>query len=363
MDRPTDRPTARLSQPDRDRRLVALTVLAFLALGTYVVVSPFLVSTVWAVVLVFVTWPVFRVLRGPLQERPALASAIMTALLALVIVLPVGFLAFSAVNQLGTLVKDTQSVLAQDTPLPQWIRGIPVAGPKIEEWVKEGTPREWVAQNQKQLIDWAQNLVGGFAGIVIKLVMCIFTAYFLYRHGEALGAQLGRVALQVGGPRYENLLATIRATVRAAVYGVLLTAGAQGFLAGVGFFAVGAPVPLLLAFATVVASLIPFAPPIVYLGAAGYMLARGDDWPWPASLAVWGIAVVSTADNVIRPLFISQATSAPLLLVFIGVIGGIVAFGLIGVILGPVILTVAMVLWKEWAQTDDTPDVIPGGHS
>jgi predicted PurR-regulated permease PerM len=115
-------------------------------------------------------------------------------------------------------------------------------------------------------------------------------------------------------------------------------------------------VPFLLAFATIVASLIPFAPPIIYLGAAGYMLATGSPWWWPAGLALWGISVVSTADNVIRPLFISQATSTPLLLVFIGVIGGIVAFGLIGVVLGPVILTVAMVLWKEWAQVDEAPD-------
>jgi predicted PurR-regulated permease PerM len=356
--------TSRVIQPEKDRRLVALTVLAFLAIGTYVVISPFLVSIAWAVILVFVTWPVYRFLRAPLANRPGLSAGLMTLLLAAVIIVPVGFLVYAAVDELGGLVKDTQAVLDKRAAPPQWLVKIPWVGPGVQDFLKEDGLREWISHNQQELINFARGLVGGFAGVIFKIAMCIFAAYFLYRHGEALAAQVGRVANRVGGPRYENLLNTIRLTVRAAVYGVLLTALAQGFLAGVGFFAVGAPVPLLLAFATVVASLIPFAPPIVYLGAAGAMLAQGVDWWWPAGLALWGISVVSTADNVIRPLFISQATNTPLLLVFIGVIGGIIAFGLIGVILGPVILTVAMVLWKEWAQADEVSDAsVETGHS
>jgi predicted PurR-regulated permease PerM len=350
-------------QPEKDRRLIALTVLAFLAVGTYVVISPFLVAIVWAIILVFVTWPVYRFVRAPLLGRPGLAAGFMTLLLAAVIMVPVGFLAVAAVDELGVLVQNVQVALGEKT-IPDWLRNVPWLGARIQDFVHEGKLQVWVNQNQEELIAFGQRLVGGAVGIFFKMAMCLFTAFFLYRHGDVLAGQLARVATRVGGPRYESLLATIRATVRAAVYGVLLTAVAQGFLAGVGFFAVGAPVPLLLASATVVASLIPFAPPIIYLGAAGAMLARGDDWGWPLGLALWGISVVSTADNVIRPLFISQATSTPLLLVFMGVIGGIVAFGLIGVILGPVILTVAMVLWKEWAQAEDPPDVmLETGHS
>lgn len=363
----------RYEQPEKDRRLVALTVLAFLAAGTYVVISPFLVSIAWAIILVLVTWPVYRFIRAPLSNRPGLAAGLMTTLLALVIILPVGFLVFAAVEELRGFVRQIAEWLASPH-LPDAIKSLPMVGPEIERIVQEnlkppppdGGPdtRRSILETAVPALHFAQGLVGGIAGVLFKVAMCLFTAYFLYRHGEALAGQLGRVALRVGGPRYESLLNTIRATVRAAVYGVLLTAVAQGFLAGVGFFVVGAPVPLLLSLATVVASLIPFAPPVIYLGAAGAMLARGDDWWWPAMLAVWGIAIVSTADNVIRPLFISQATHTPLLLVFFGVIGGIVAFGLIGVILGPVILTVAMVLWKEWAQADDVLDSpLDAGHS
>jgi predicted PurR-regulated permease PerM len=358
-------------QTEKDRRLVALAVLAFLALGTYTVLSPFLVSIAWAVILVFVTWPVYRFIKTPLGRRPGLAAAIMTLLLALVIIAPVGFLVFAAIDELrGFVSQVTESASSPEflDRCRKWAESLPMAGPHIAQWLKEvekdlSATLAQMGANLGTLYAFAQGLVGATIAVIFKIAMCLFTAYFLYRHGDVLGAQLARVALSIGGPRYENLLSTIRATVRAAVYGVLLTSLAQGFLAGIGFFAVSAPVPLLLSLATVVASLIPFAPPVIYLGAAGYMLATGADWWWPAALALWGVAVVSSADNVIRPLFISQATQTPLLLVFFGVIGGIVAFGLIGVILGPVILTVAMVLWKEWAQAEDADHSLDTGHA
>jgi predicted PurR-regulated permease PerM len=372
-------PAARHNQSDKDRRLIALAALAVLALGTYVVLSPFLVSIAWAIILVLVTWPLYRLLRGPLQHRPGLAAGLMTLFLAIVIVVPVGFLVFAAVDELKLFVQQAANWWRADHPeIPNWMKSVPLVGDKVGTWVEDlkhppvlGGAASRPGENKNDLFDFSavlgvtRGVVGGVTEVLFKIAMCLFTAYFLYRHGEALAGQLGRVALQVGGPRYENLLRTIRSTVRAAVYGVLLTALAQGFLAGVGFFAVGAPLPLLLAAATVVASLIPFATPIVYLGAAGAMLAEGVAWWRPAGLALWGIAIVSTADNVIRPLFISQATQTPILLVFFGVIGGIVAFGLIGVILGPVILTVAMVLWKEWAQAEDVTSEhsIGTGHS
>jgi predicted PurR-regulated permease PerM len=374
----TREPTARHNQSDKDRRLIALAALAVLALGTYIVLSPFLVSIAWAIILVLVTWPLYRMLRVPLQNRPGLAAGLMTLFLAIVIMVPVGFLIFAVVDEVKLFVHQAAEWWRADHPeIPSWIRSVPLVGDKVESWVEslkhppllaDATSRP--GENKSDLFDFSamlgvtRGVVGGVGEVLFKIAMCLFTAYFLYRHGETLAGQVGRVALQVGGPRYQGLLRTIRGTVRAAVYGVLLTALAQGFLAGVGFFAVGTRVPLLLALATVVASLIPFAPPIIYLGAAAAMLAEGAAWWRPAGLALWGIAIVSTADNVIRPLFISQATQTPILLVFFGVIGGIVAFGLIGVILGPVILTVAMVLWKEWAQADEvTSEHSIGGHS
>jgi predicted PurR-regulated permease PerM len=363
-------PTARRAQTDKDRRLIALAVLAILVFGTYLVLSPFFVSIAWAIILVLVTWPLYRLLRIPMARRPGLAAGLMTLLLALVIMVPVAFLIFASVKELKGFVEGAIRFFNEPLQLPLWIKQIPMVGPAIDEGLRyyqqnyQKEIKAWFEEHGPASLRVAQGVAGGVFEVLFKIAMCLFTAFFLYRHGEVLAGQVGRVALQVGGPRYENLLRTIRGTVRAAVYGVLLTALAQGFLAGVGFFITGAPVPLLLALATVVASLIPFAPPVIYLGAAGVMLAEGRDWWWPAGLALWGIAIVSTADNVIRPLFISQATQTPLLLVFFGVIGGIVAFGLIGVILGPVILTVAMVLWKEWAQADDASDVpLETGHS
>jgi predicted PurR-regulated permease PerM len=357
-------PTTR--QPDKDRRLIALAVLAVLALGTYAILSPFFVSVAWAVILVLVTWPLYRLLRIPLARRPSLAASLMTTALAIVILVPVGFLVVAAVEELKVFTGQIQEWWNAPHPVvPEWVKSIPFVGANVSKAVDK-LKEEHVLEGLEfsQLLGVTRGVVGGITELLFKMAMCLFAAFFLYRHGESLGGQVNRVAVHVGGPRYESLLHTMRSTVRAAVYGVLLTAVAQGFLAGVGFFAVGAPLPLLLSLATVVASLIPFGPPVIYLGAAGIMLAHHpDQWLRPAILAVWGIGVVSTADNVIRPLFISQATQTPMLLVFMGVIGGIVAFGLIGVILGPVILTVAMVLWKEWAQADEPGDEVVTGSS
>ena len=206
-----------------------------LALGTYVVLSPFLVSIAWAIILVLVTWPIFRLLRMPMQDRPGLAAGLMTLLLALVIMLPVGFLIFAAVNELKVFVEQTTRFFTEPPQLPGWIKSIPMVGADVEKGssTSSRTTRPEIktcVEEQRAGIPArrARSSSGGLVEVLFKISMCLFTAFFLYRHGERSAASSARVALQVGGPRYESLLSTIRDTVRAAVYGVLLTALAQG---------------------------------------------------------------------------------------------------------------------------------------
>ena len=125
-------------------------------------------------------------------------------------------------------------------------------------------------------------------------------------------------------------------------------------LAGIGYAVAGAPVPVLLGFFTMVMSLIPFGTPVVYLPVAVIVVANGAPLLHGILLAAWGICVVSAMDNILRPLFISQSTNMPIVLSFFGVIGGIIAFGLLGIILGPVVLAIALMLWREWAQVEPT---------
>jgi predicted PurR-regulated permease PerM len=139
--------------------------------------------------------------------------------------------------------------------------------------------------------------------------------------------------------------------VRGAAYSVLATAIAQGVLAGVGYYVTGAPTPLLLGVLTLFISFVPFGPPFVYIPVTAYLLF-GTDLPWyhGVGLAVWGTVVVSTVDNILRPLFISHTTKLSTILVFIGVLGGVASFGLLGVFIGPALIAIAQLFWLELAR-------------
>jgi predicted PurR-regulated permease PerM len=158
----------------------------------------------------------------------------------------------------------------------------------------------------------------------------------------------------VGGEKIPLILEAVEPTVRGAAYGVIATAAAQGTLAALGYYMAGSPIPLLLGAVTGVVALIPFGPPIVYLPVAAYLsLFTPLPWYHAVGLALWGTLVVSGVDNVLRPLFISQATSGSPILVFIGVLGGVLAFGLLGVFAGPAIIAVAQLLWRDLAYPSE----------
>jgi predicted PurR-regulated permease PerM len=231
---------------------------------------------------------------------------------------------------------------------------LPLIGETIAKLVRSAfedpqVVKDWFATHRQQLSSFAFSTIGDVGRNVGKIAVSLLTAYFFYRHGEAIVAQLRTVIERFAGPRVRSHIPTVGLTIRAVVYGILMTALAQGVLAGVGFWFTGVEAPVLLGIATCFASLIPFGPPFVWLPAAVWLLARGDTARGLVLLA-WGALVVSTIDNVLRPYFISQATKLPILMIFFGVLGGVSAFGLIGLFVGPIILVILLVLWREWAS-------------
>jgi predicted PurR-regulated permease PerM len=149
------------------------------------------------------------------------------------------------------------------------------------------------------------------------------------------------------GPRVHHYISTISDTTRAVVYGIGLTAIAQAFLAGISYFVAGVPNPMVLTIVTFLLALIPFGPPVAYTSVSLWLFSQGQTVEAIGVMA-WGVCIVSTADNVIRPLVISGATQIPFLLIMFGVLGGIASFGLIGLFIGPVILAVLLAIWREW---------------
>ena len=203
----------------------------------------------------------------------------------------------------------------------------------------------------QQLVEISIKVLGHASQILVNtlfnIAVMLLCSYFLFRYGKNLMEQLVAVLTYFGGQKCVKVFELIESTIKGVVYGALLTAIAQGILAGIGFYFAGAPMPALFALATVVISFIPFGAPMVYVPLSIYLFSVTQDSYAGVGLLIYCISVVSTIDNVIRPVFISHAIQISLLLVFVGVVGGIFAFGLIGLFIGPVIIALVQALWKE----------------
>jgi predicted PurR-regulated permease PerM len=188
-------------------------------------------------------------------------------------------------------------------------------------------------------------LAEGLFTLVVSAVIC----FFLYRDGEAAALRCRRLVERFAGEAALPLVGVAESTIRGVVYGIIGTALAQGFLQAAGLLVAGVPGALLLGAVTVVLSLIPVGPPLVWGGAALWLYFQGS-LGWALFVLLWGALVVSTVDNIIKPLLISRGAQLPFVLVLLGVLGGVLAFGFIGVFIGPTLLAVAYRLVMEWSQ-------------
>lgn len=331
--------------------ICAGVILLLILLGFLLVVEPFLVPLAWSGILVLSTWPIFDRLQHRMPSRPGLAAFLMSILVALIFVGAITPILVSLTGEANDAFVSIRTGIADGSfhpPLDQ----IPRFGPRLQQqWNQSFGDRESILQTvanfQERIIAIATTAAKGVATILVIFFVVIVLSFFLYRDGHRIAAQLKRVAIHVGGQRSEQLLLSVRDTLKGAVYGILLTAFAQGLLAGIGYSVSGVPKPVLLGFTTMIFSLVPFGTPLIYLPAAGYLAANGSVL-WGVILAVWGVGVVSMSDNILRPYFVSQSTQMPILLSVIGVIGGLIAFGLLGLFLGPAIVAVVLALWREW---------------
>ncbi|MDT3705882.1 MAG: AI-2E family transporter [Thiobacillus sp.] len=334
-------------------RRVAAFAFLFLIFGLSLwVLSPFLASLAWSGILAYVTWPLYQWLRRRLPGRDSLAAVLMTLGVAAMLLLPLVWV-------LLTLVDDIAVASASFRRLSE--HGLPPLPPGVHAW----PGGEWLAAQYErvqadpqwlraqiaalELTDASRlgNVAGDVGRNVAKFGLAVFALFFLYRDGENALTQFRGVATRWLGGVARSYIQAVGVTVRAVVFGIVLTALAQGVLAGLGYWAAGIAAPVLWGMITALVSLIPFVGPVVWIGLSLGLLAQGETQA-ALGLFLWGALVVSWVDNLIRPLVISGPTRIPFLLVFLGVLGGLNAFGLIGLFLGPVLLAVAMAIWREW---------------
>jgi predicted PurR-regulated permease PerM len=340
------------------RRVILGFLLGGLLLLSYAVLHLFIVPVAWAIIIAYATWPLYRRLRARLWRYPALAAFLMTLMLTAAIVLPALWMGMLLRTELGTAIGALTAQIRQGSfTLPDFIRALPGIGDYLQGLLNEltGDPEAFKAQ----LIDWlrqgsdqAVGLIGDVGRNAAKLGFALITVFFLYRDGERVLAQVHAVLRRFLGERVDGYLKAVGGMTKAVVWGLVATALAQGIVAGLGYWWAGLSAPVLLGAVTAMVAMIPFGTPVAW-GSLGIWLLVIGNTVEGIGLLLWGALVVSWVDNLIRPLVISSATRIPFLLVMFGVLGGLAAFGLVGLFLGPVVLAVLMAVWREWIEESD----------
>lgn len=339
-------------------RLGAVVVVV---VGCYQVLHPFIPALLFAAVVCTASWPLYRRLRDALGGRAIWASLLMTLLLVVLVIGPSTLLAISLADDVAALIDGARSLIDHG-PLqpPDWLREVPMVGTALTDyWQRIAASREELNALLKSLFEPARIVLLGAGKAVgsslVQLTFATFIAFFFYRDGEQLVQAARAILTKLAGRLGDSLLSTINGTVIGVVHGIFGTALAQAMVALIGFLVAGVPGALALAAATFLLSMVPVGPPLVWGGAAIWLFAQGSVG-WGIFMIAWGLLAVSSIDNFIKPYLISRASSLPLLLILLGVFGGIVAFGFIGVFIGPPMLAIGLTLMQLWATTepDDT---------
>lgn len=344
-----------LFSENRIDRYAAIAMVTVLIMGCFVVLRPFLSAILWAVILTFSTWPVYNGIVRAVAGRRVLAAGMMVLLVAAVLIAPLVFLGTSLAEDVTTLLEMARQFLSEGPPAPPaWVEKLPVVGSRMHDrWqAMAGSGAKLTEELAHYLIpirDWALRSAANMGEGILYLSLSVFMSFFLYRDGAALSERLEALFARVGGKQAPELFRIAGDTIKSVVYGIIGTALAQGFLAGTGFLIAGVAGALLLGVLTCIVSLIPMGPPLIWAPAAYWLFHKGETG-WAIFLALWGFLVVSAVDNILKPYFISKGSNLPFILVFLGVLGGIMAFGVLGIFLGPTLLAIAYALFQEWSS-------------
>ncbi len=341
-------------------RRVAGILLLLLAIGCLLVLRPFLSALLWAAILAASTWPIYARVERLLGGRRTAAAAVMVTSAAAVFLLPLAMLA----SHLAGEVRDAAAVASRwmesgPPGPPQWVRTIPLAGTQLDAYwqsvANDGAKlvadlRAYIGPAREWLLSAAVSLGAG----VTELVVALLISFFFYRDGMAGVAALRSALGRVGGANAEQLLALAGNTITGVVYGLLGTNLVEAMLAALGLRIAGVPGAILLSFVLFFLTLIPMAPILVFLPAILWLVQQGATAA-AIFLAAWYVAVFMLLEGVLRAYLIGRGGELPLLLVFLGILGGIATFGLLGVFLGPTLLAVGYALLRAWNAAEGEP--------
>jgi predicted PurR-regulated permease PerM len=355
--------------PDtRDLSRSVLVVLFILGLtaGCLLILRPFLTALVGATTIAISTWPMLTGLERRCGGRRWLAIAGMTALLAIAILAPLYFGAVATVQGAGALSAWVHDLPNRTLPaLPDWLVGVPLLGPRFEKaWGElaagggEGVKAR-LSEHTGEILRWVMGRLGNLAGMLVEVLVTLGITGLLYSRGERVAAVLLRFARRLAGTRGEEAARLAALATRGVGLGVVLTPLIQSILAGIGMAAAGAPRVGLLSIAVLLSCLAQAGPIPALLIPVAWLYSRGAVFA-ASGLLAWAL-VVHISGPIVRPLLIKRGVDLPMVLIISGVIGGVVAFGAVGLFIGPVLLAVATTLLQSWMADGETADARPAG--
>lgn len=342
-----------MADSSRSQRWVQWAGHALIIGAALLVVSPFLVAVGWAAILAFATWPAYGRLQRRLGGRTRLAALAMIVLVVLLILVPATLLSVALAAEIRRTFAELKAAApALPAGIEAALRGIPWVGAALADRVSgvladPAAIERWILDRAGAWPAAIASAAGNVGRNALEGLLALVTLFFLYLHGGALAAQIQKALARAGGEPMAATYRPLAESVRAVMYGTLLTALVQGVLAMAGYWTAGLRAPVLLGALSALLALTPLGAAPVYVPASVWLLLQGHLLPG-ALLLAWGVFVVSVTDNVIRSWFLAGALQLPLLLGFFGVLGGVLAFGPIGLFVGPIVVAMLLALWREW---------------
>jgi predicted PurR-regulated permease PerM len=343
-------------------RVFAIVTVTLVAYLLFLILQPFLTVLAWSVLIAFLLHPTHQRLLGWLRGRKGLSSILLTLATSIIFIGPLTALGVAFVRQAATLVEGLQSSYGElKFSGLSALEHIPLLGSAVR-WIVDVTPitREQLSSGAVSAArsvlghigTWGGTLFMGAMGTLVGFLLMLFLLFFFLRDGASMSARLKNL-IPMAKTRKQELFDYLGAVTRAVVFGTLLTALLQGTLVGIGFAIVKLPSPVVFGVIAAIVALLPLGGTALVWGPAAIVLAMQQRYGAALFMLIWGGLLVGLIDNFLKPLLISGRAEVPTLAAFLGVLGGLAAFGPIGMFLGPVILalTIALVRWAEEKRT------------
>lgn len=336
--------------------VVGLTAVTLILIGCLIVLTPFFPAMLLSTIFTLATWPAFEWLQARLRHRTALAAGLMTLLLAGCFIAPLVIIGTSIAENY-TIIYDRVLGFMQndDGSTATTLEGVPMAGPWLAKgWNTFVSDKAHLTETMKQYAQPTSHFLLALGTTIgyglLDITLGVIISYFFFRHGMHVAVRIRALIDKFGGNHGRHLLKVTKDTLIGVVYGILGTALLQGVVAALGFWIAGVPGATFLGLMTFFFSLLPMGPPLIWVPATLWLFSEGNT-SWAVFLGLWGLLIVSSIDNFMKPYFISRGSDLPLLLVLFGIMGGALAFGFIGIFIGPTLLALAYAMVIEWSTT------------